>query len=225
MERVGASLDGEIPYSCLTPEERAEADRLRSAVAMLRQRTAPRTIAPAVVVRVRECAAPSRPSVAVRPILGVADTQNGPRGLRLVRHIMGTMWKPLHVSFAFRPAYAAAAVLLAGLTATASFTVPKTHDLEWASTEPSSRVLVQFRLEAPDARYVRLAGSFSDWEPRYDLVEVRPGAWSVTVLVEPGVHDYAFLVDGDQWVHDPMAPGTDDGFGGRNSRLTLLAGS
>ncbi len=46
--------------------------------------------------------------------------------------------------------------------------------------------------------------------------------WSVTVPLEPGVHDYAFVVDGEQWRPDPLAPSVDDGFGGTNSRLALL---
>ena len=37
------------------------------------------------------------------------------------------------------------------------------------------------------------------------------------------VHDYAFVVDGREWVPDPYAPGIGDGFGGINSRLTLLS--
>lgn len=45
----------------------------------------------------------------------------------------------------------------------------------------------------------------------------------MTLPITPGVHDYAFVVDGERWVADPYAPGIDDGFGGRNSRLTLLA--
>ena len=46
--------------------------------------------------------------------------------------------------------------------------------------------------------------------------------WSITVPLTQGVHDYAFVVDGQQWVADPYAPQIGDGFGGTNNRLALL---
>ena len=45
---------------------------------------------------------------------------------------------------------------------------------------------------------------------------------TITVPLTQGVHDYAFVVDGQQWVPDPYAPQINDGFGGTNSRLALL---
>jgi hypothetical protein len=36
-----------------------------------------------------------------------------------------------------------------------------------------------------------------------------------------GQHQYAFVVDGARWVADPGAPAVDDGFGRRNSVLSL----
>ena len=65
-------------------------------------------------------------------------------------------------------------------------------------------------------------GSFTGWERRYELYQTAPGLWSITVPLAEGVHDYAFLVDGRQWVADPYASQVSDGFGGINSRLTLL---
>jgi hypothetical protein len=69
---------------------------------------------------------------------------------------------------------------------------------------------------------VMLAGSFTEWQPAYELVETTPGVWTVLVALQPGVHDYAFIIDGESWVADPAAPSVDDGFGGSNSRLALL---
>jgi 1,4-alpha-glucan branching enzyme len=80
---------------------------------------------------------------------------------------------------------------------------------------------VQFRLDAPNASSVQLVGSFTGWEPRYELHETSPGVWSVLVPLKPGVHDYGFMVDGERWVVDPKAPQVDDQFGGTNSRLSL----
>jgi 1,4-alpha-glucan branching enzyme len=89
-----------------------------------------------------------------------------------------------------------------------------------ARAEP--HLFVQFRLQAPDASSVRLAGSFTDWQPRYELHETAPGIWTVTLPLSLGVHDYGFIVDGRQWVPDPYAQQVDDGFGGTNSRIALL---
>jgi 1,4-alpha-glucan branching enzyme len=83
------------------------------------------------------------------------------------------------------------------------------------------RLFVQFRLQA-EASNVRLAGSFTNWEPAYELHQMAPGVWTITVPLSQGVHDYAFVVDGQQWMPDPYAPRINDGFGGTNSRLTLL---
>lgn len=86
----------------------------------------------------------------------------------------------------------------------------------------AARVFIQFRLDAPEASEVRLAGSFSEWQPRHRLHQTAGGVWSILVPLEPGVHDYAFIVDGEEWVVDPVAPRVDDGFGGVNSRLSVL---
>jgi hypothetical protein len=90
-----------------------------------------------------------------------------------------------------------------------------------ALAEPQT-MLVQFRLDAPGAANVALAGSFTGWETRIELVESAPGLWTARVAVPPGVHDYLFVVDGE-WTSDPAAPEVPDGFGGSNSRMFLPA--
>jgi 1,4-alpha-glucan branching enzyme len=82
---------------------------------------------------------------------------------------------------------------------------------------------VQFRLQAPGAARVALAGSFTGWKPEYELHESEPGTWTALVPLKPGVHDYTFVVDGHEWIPDPNAPQVADDFGGRNSRLFLPA--
>jgi 1,4-alpha-glucan branching enzyme len=50
--------------------------------------------------------------------------------------------------------------------------------------------------------------------------------WSVTVPLTPGRHEYAFVVDGTDWVPDPAAPpapGAD--FGEPNSVVTVASSS
>jgi hypothetical protein len=135
------------------------------------------------------------------------------------------LWTPRVVTFAFRPAYtlfaAAAVLLLAAVVPTPWSNAPSTM----ATRAGSERVYVQFRLQTSDATDVRLAGSFTDWQPQYQLHETAPGLWTVTLPLAPGVHDYAFIIDGHRWVTDPYAAAVQDGFGGSNSRMTLVAGS
>jgi hypothetical protein len=141
-----------------------------------------------------------------------------PQPRRLPR-LVAALWASREVSFRVRPGYA----LLAALAVTAAVwqfsPAPSPAAVDAVDT---TQLFVQFRLQAPGVSSVRLAGSFTDWEPRHELHETVPGMWTVTLPLPLGVHDYSFVVDGVRWVPDPYAPGVDDGFGGRNSRIALL---
>ena len=129
------------------------------------------------------------------------------------RMVADLMWAPRHI--AIRPAYA-----LAGATIAILVLVPYMRATPPVpASEP--QVFVQFRLDTMAAR-VQLAGSFTNWEPRYELHESVPGIWTITIPLTQGVHDYAFVLDGQRWVADPNAPQIGDGFGGTNNRLALL---
>lgn len=111
------------------------------------------------------------------------------------------------------PALAAAAALVLWLGRPASPPM----------TAPSAVVVVRFVLVAPGAHQVSVAGTFNRWDPAATPL-VRSGAgdlWVATLALPPGQHQYAFVVDGARWVPDPTAPAVDDGFGRRNSVLTL----
>ena len=81
-----------------------------------------------------------------------------------------------------------------------------------------------FRFRAADAGSVHLIGSFTDWDP--DAHPMRRGAradaWETTLELPPGIYEYAFLVDGEQW-RVPAAPRyVDDGFGNLNGVLVVV---
>ncbi len=88
---------------------------------------------------------------------------------------------------------------------------------------PAALVTVRFVLVAPEAREVSLAGTFNQWDAHATpLVRTGPtGVWTATLTLPAGQHQYAFVVNGVRWVPDPGAPAVDDGFGRRNSVLTL----
>jgi hypothetical protein len=135
----------------------------------------------------------------------------------LFGRLLGLLWLPREVSI--RPAFA-----LAGAAAVAALVavLPSGGGAPAPADSADPHVFVQFHLETAAAMRVQLAGSFTDWQPRYDLRQSAPGVWTITVPLTQGVHDYAFVVDGQQWVPDPHAPQIGDGFGGTNSRLALL---
>lgn len=65
---------------------------------------------------------------------------------------------------------------------------------------------VTFRLEAPEARQVFVAGTFNEWEPEARaLKRSKAGVWSTWMNLEPGRYEYLFVVDGE-WRQDPECP-------------------
>ncbi len=60
-----------------------------------------------------------------------------------------------------------------------------------------------FRLEAPYATKVFVAGSFNDWSPvATPLTRNDAGIWTGTVNLDPGEYEYRFVMDGI-WSDDP----------------------
>ncbi len=83
---------------------------------------------------------------------------------------------------------------------------------------------VTFKIHAPAAHMVTIAGSFNRWDPARDRLSGpdKAGWWSITLPLGEGRHEYLFVVDGREWVLDPLAAATtDDGLGGRNSIFYL----
>lgn len=206
-ERAHRAMDGEIARGVLTPQERRDLTALETAIGATLQAVPMRglpDLAPAVLERIAQHGAEhlTRAPAAV------------PGWPSQARRLSAWLRRPRQ--FALRPAYALAA---AAIVAIAIVSLRKEETLVPAS----SRVLTQFHLTAPDAREVALAGDFSGWKPTYTLTRTGPGVWVVVVPLEPGVYNYSFVVDGERWVADPLAPSYSDGFGGANSRLAVLA--
>jgi hypothetical protein len=73
---------------------------------------------------------------------------------------------------------------------------------------------VQFVLVAPDANTVSLVGDFNHWDARAaPLRQGDGGVWSVVLPLAKGAFSYSFVVNGDDWRADPMAPTAPDDFG------------
>lgn len=74
-----------------------------------------------------------------------------------------------------------------------------------------------FQLIEPDATEVFLVGDFTDWEADPIILKrQKDGIWKTIVELEPGQHEYRFLVDG-QWCDDTKCPHRrSNPFGGEN---------
>ena|SRR5688572_3216734 len=160
-------------------------------------------------------------TAAVMSQIGSLEPLPAPRRRGVIGRLTALLWAPREI--AIRPLYAlglaAVLLMLVWLPWSGERSAP---DVLAGAGQAQPQVFVQFRLDAAASR-VQLAGSFTNWEPRYELRQSGPGVWTITVPLSEGVHDYAFVVDGGRWVPDPYAPQIGDGFGGTNSRLALLS--
>jgi 1,4-alpha-glucan branching enzyme len=76
-----------------------------------------------------------------------------------------------------------------------------------ADGQPNSYLIVganyTFRLKgAANAKAVRLAGDFNNWDPYILTMTRQADEWICSVYLSPGKHKYKFVVDGN-WITDP----------------------
>jgi hypothetical protein len=205
-DRIHQALDGDLPVEQLTAPE---AEAYRQYLQALGQAiNAPPQLPPIDVT-----------AGVMRRISATHARQS--LGARLNR-LLGWLWAPQSVTV--RPAFAGAFVIALAALATMRALQPTSAPVLQVATDTTSavRILVQFRLGAADASEVALVGDFTSWKPDHQLRQIAPGVWAVDVALEPGVYNYGFLVNGEQWTLDPLAPRITDGFGGANSRLAVL---
>jgi 1,4-alpha-glucan branching enzyme len=89
---------------------------------------------------------------------------------------------------------------------------------------PSARMVKkQFFCDDPEAGCVKIVGTFNNWDTSEASLMERntDGTWSKSVYLEPGTHQYRFLID-DVWVEDQNnANQVDNSFGGKNSVIRI----
>jgi hypothetical protein len=93
-----------------------------------------------------------------------------------------------------------------------------------AASSPQGTVWIRFMYTNNAADSVAVAGDFSQWTP----VPLSPRTvngetvWTGLVPVSQGEHEYQFVINGDRWVPDPLAPvKRGDGFGTKNAVLKI----
>lgn len=93
-----------------------------------------------------------------------------------------------------------------------------------SADQGTETVWSRFVYTANDADSVAVAGDFSNWEPIPLSPRTVDGetVWTGLVPVPRGEHEYQFVINGEKWVTDPLAPvKQDDGFGAKNAVLKL----
>jgi len=215
-ERIQQALDGELPFEQL---DQAEAERYHQYRQAFAAALRPLGRLPEVDVTPRVFG-----TLGERRALGTAPAPAPGRGIWAA--IAGWVWTPR--AFTLRPAFGFAAAALAVFVWQAQIASGPAAGTPVASGSAAGapvaqRLVVEFRLAAPDAGSVSLVGDFNAWQPRHQLRRVSDTVWSVSLTLEPGVYDYGFIVDGETLRLDPLAPRVSDGFGGESSRLAVLA--
>ena len=134
----------------------------------------------------------------------------------------GRGWVSLATTIAHRPAWVAA--LAASVVAIATLGIIRVHPRGERAALLGGPEPVKFVLVAPNARTVAVVGDFNNWGLGDSALVATSnhGVWSVTASVPAGVHRYAFVINGKQWMADPTAPrSSGDDFGMPSSALVV----
>ena len=99
-----------------------------------------------------------------------------------------------------------------------------------AAARPADVRNVSFILVDETAQQVWLVGDFNGWSRKQlPLTRAANGrAWTVSVPLSQGRHEYAFIVadeKGEHWVADPLTPQVEDDFGTTSSIVRVEATS
>lgn len=137
--------------------------------------------------------------------------------------------KPRHW---FIGAAAAAAVLVATLTMRNSGPqdAPSATDSDRvaSATVVDHGSAIQFELRLPPgAAKVAVVGDFNGWDTSATpMAQLNSnGTWSAKVTLLPGRHIYAYIVNGERWMVDPLAPQVSDNDFGPANAVVLEGGA
>jgi hypothetical protein len=175
------------------------------------------------------------PDFAARTVERLEDADSSaPSFSRRLHDWWEAVTRPL-VTIPVRPAHTVATlavVLITGLLAwpsppsrpASSPASPPSVQPAAASSSAAETVWTRFVYTNETADSVAVAGDFSQWEPIPLSPHTVDGktVWTGLVPVPRGEHEYQFVIDGERWVTDPLAPvKQDDGFGAKNAVLKL----
>lgn len=122
----------------------------------------------------------------------------------------------------------AAAVVIAVAAVIVGRMMPRSPNAVQAVASATAKTdtvrIVRFMLLAPSASSVSLVGDFNNWQRSATPLRPAgaPGVWAVSLPLPPGLHQYAFIVDGTRWTPDPATSTTvTDDFGTTTSVIAV----
>ena len=98
----------------------------------------------------------------------------------------------------------------------------KRKSVRESTAKRENKKRITFKLDAPEAQCVSLAGDFNSWDPdSHPLKKSSNGSWKTSVSLSPGRYEYRFIVDG-QWQNDAhCASCVPNPFGSENYTIIL----
>jgi hypothetical protein len=159
------------------------------------------------------------PDFVARVMTGVRAAADNQRQL-----VVTTWWRRRSV----RLSPAAALALAAGIAVVAFLGARAGEDgtaAQYVVAQPASTEVVRFVFVDRAAEEVSVVGSFNQWQKGATPLRATgvPGVWAVSVALKPGIHEYAFVIDGERWMPDPFAPAKSDEFGTESSIVRVQA--
>jgi len=81
---------------------------------------------------------------------------------------------------------------------------------------------IEFKLYAPSAKNVALAGDFNKWNPQtLKMKKDGNGTWKAKVSIPCGKHEYKFVVDGNWWTDPSCKSVSTNSLGSQNSIVSI----
>ena len=92
-----------------------------------------------------------------------------------------------------------------------------------AGSKASAKKRVKFEVEAGVGKTVSIAGSFNEWDPnvKYLLDKDNNGVYVGYLMLEPGVYEYKFIIDGEWHLDDKNSNFSPNDFGTLNSVVVV----
>lgn len=213
-------LDGE-----LTPEERVAFLQAVDADPSLRRRWLNLELVVAEAAQLPRLAPSAR-------FFSQVQAQLAPTSISLWERIRATFTVPRTLEWNLAGAMAAACLAVVAIAGLLRYAPERIVEAPVASapvqqvamgSAQETKVFVRLVLLQPGARSVSVAGDFNGWNPsQTKLDRTEGGMWTATIALKPGRYQYMFVIDGKQWIADPLAvEGTGDGFGSQNAVLDV----
>jgi hypothetical protein len=157
------------------------------------------------------------PAGLLRSVMESVEARSVPLWVRAYRWARS----PRTVSFNFL--YLTPAMVACALLVFLALPLHKKQNGNVVLNEAKGLIPVQIAMDMPGAHSVHVVGSFNGWVPQPCSLEKRNGSnrWILTLQLQPGRYEYAFLVDGKHMPHPDAEFNQDDGFGNKNTVLAL----